>query len=74
MTAEQAGLLAKEGRSIRSARLLLTDGDYDTPVSRGYYAMFYVAEALLLARGLAFSKHSAVIGAFGKEFARTGAG
>ena len=73
MTAQQAGLLAKARRSIRSARLLLTDGDYDTAVSRAYYAMFYVAEALLLARGLAFSKHSAVIGAFGKEFARTGA-
>jgi len=36
------------------------------------YAMFYVAEALLLSRGLAFSKHSAVIAAFGKEFAKEG--
>jgi uncharacterized protein (UPF0332 family) len=34
--------------------------------------MFYVAEALLLARGLAFSTHSAVIAAFGREFTRTG--
>ena len=34
--------------------------------------MFYVAEALLLSKGLAFSKHSAVISAFGREFAKTG--
>ena len=34
--------------------------------------MFYVAEALLLSKGLAYSKHSAVIAAFGKEFAKTG--
>jgi uncharacterized protein (UPF0332 family) len=35
--------------------------------------MFDVAEALLLSRGLAFSSHSAVISAFGREFANTGA-
>ena len=34
--------------------------------------MFYIAEALLLRRGLHFSKHSAVIAAYGKEFSRTG--
>jgi uncharacterized protein (UPF0332 family) len=51
---------------------LLADGDYDSAVSRAYYAMFYVAEALLLSKGLAYSKHSAVIAAFGKEFAKTG--
>jgi uncharacterized protein (UPF0332 family) len=39
--------------------------------SRAYYALFYIAEALLLSRGLAFSSHSAVIAAFGKEFARS---
>jgi uncharacterized protein (UPF0332 family) len=34
--------------------------------------MFYVAEALLLEKGLSFSSHSAVIAAFGKEYAKTG--
>ena len=72
MTAEQAGLLAKARRSIRSARVLLVEGDCDTAVSRAYYAMFYVAEALLLSKDMAFSTHSAVGAAFGKEFARTG--
>jgi len=72
LTPEQAGLLAKARRSIRSARLLLVDGDSDAAISRAYYAMFYVAEAFLLSKGLT-SKHSAVIAAFGKEFAKTGA-
>ncbi len=35
--------------------------------------MFYAVEALLLSRELSFSRHSAVIAAFGKEFIRTGA-
>ena len=40
--------------------------------SRGYYAMFYAAEAVLLSKGLSFSRHSAVIAAFGQHFAREG--
>ncbi len=35
--------------------------------------MFYVAQALLLSKGLSFSSHAAVISAFGKEFAKAGA-
>jgi len=34
--------------------------------------MFYVAEAFLLGKGLAFSKHSVVPTAFGEHFAKTG--
>lgn len=33
--------------------------------------MFYLAQALLLSSDLTFSSHSAVIAAFGKEFAKT---
>lgn len=34
--------------------------------------MFYIAEAFLAGEGLSFSKHSAVISAFGREFVRSG--
>jgi uncharacterized protein (UPF0332 family) len=34
--------------------------------------MFYLAEALLLGEGLTVSRHSAVIAALGRQFARTG--
>ena len=32
--------------------------------------MFYIASAFLLGKDLSFSSHSAVIGAFGREFAK----
>ena len=32
--------------------------------------MFYISEAFLEGEGLSFSRHSAVIAAFGREFAR----
>ena len=73
MTPQQEALLRKAARRIRSAKVLVAEGDYDSAVSRAYYAMFYVAEALLLSKGLAYSKHSAVIAGFGKEFAKEGA-
>lgn len=64
-------LLARARQYIDTADLVRTHGDYDSAVSRLYYAMFYCAEALLLTRGLTFSKHQAVIAAFGRQFART---
>jgi uncharacterized protein (UPF0332 family) len=57
VTPEQEGLLQKAYRNIRSAKLLVGDGDFDTAVSRAYYAMFYVAEALLLSKGLLIQNH-----------------
>jgi uncharacterized protein (UPF0332 family) len=40
--------------------------------SRLYYAMFYCAEALLLTKGLSFSKHGSAIAAYGQHFVKTG--
>jgi uncharacterized protein (UPF0332 family) len=65
-------LLAKARRNVRAAERLLSEGDLDIAASRTYYAMYYVAIALLAAEGEAYSKHSAVIGAYGKTFARSG--
>lgn len=70
MTAFEA-LLEKAERYIRSANLLSADGDYDSAASRLYYAMFYIAEALLESRGLSFNSHRAVISAFGQQFVKT---
>lgn len=64
-------LLIKAERFIRSARVLADDGDFDSAASRLYYAMFFLAEALLAERGASFSSHSAVISAFGQQFAKT---
>lgn len=64
--------LEKARRAIASARRLHADGDLEAAVARAYYAMFYVAESLLHERGLSFSKHGGVHGAFGQHFAKAG--
>ena len=71
MTPEQNQLFQKAQQSLNAANYLLEGGYYDFAVSRAYYTMFYIASAFLLGDGLTFSKHSAVISAFGKEFAKT---
>ena len=64
-------LIEKAQDSIEASRLLLEKEYPSFAASRGYYAMFYVAEALLLYRDLSFSSHAAVISAFGREFAKS---
>lgn len=70
MKPEVEELLDKATRSIKTAHKIFKDGEVDFAGSRAYYALFYIAEALLLERGLAFSSHSAVIANYGKEFAK----
>ncbi len=72
MNSEEREILDLAAQNIQAAELIARQGYYGIAASRGYYAMFYIAEALLLRRGLHFSKHSAVIAAYGKEFSRTG--
>jgi uncharacterized protein (UPF0332 family) len=69
---EIKGMMAKARRYLDSAKLLSQAGDFDSAVSRLYYAMFYGAEALLLALGKAFSSHRAVMTAFGEHFIKSG--
>ena len=65
-------LLEKSARAVRAAEILLREGDLDAAAGRAYYAMFYVAEALLFEKGLQFRKHSGVHSAFGEHFAKAG--
>jgi uncharacterized protein (UPF0332 family) len=44
--------LAEVHRYIRSAELLLRDGDHESALSRAYYAVLHAAIALLVAYGL----------------------
>ncbi|HHP7243546.1 MAG TPA: HEPN domain-containing protein [Elainellaceae cyanobacterium] len=71
MTDEQRELLLKAQQSLEAAKLLLNNNYTDYATSRAYYTMFYVAEAFLEGEGLSFSKHSAVISAFGREFVKS---
>jgi uncharacterized protein (UPF0332 family) len=69
-TPEVDELMQKTRESLAAADLLLDQGYADFSVSRAYYAMFYAAEAALLVLGLSFSKHTAVIAAFGQHLAK----
>ena len=65
-------LINKAKDSIGAARTLVREGYYDFAASRAYYAMFYIAEAMLMQLEQSYNKHSAVISAFGREYAKTG--
>ncbi|HLA88242.1 MAG TPA: HEPN domain-containing protein [Anaerolineales bacterium] len=64
-------LLDKAIDTIEAAELLVDAGKSDIAAGRAYYAMFYIAEALLNEKGLRFTKHSGVHSAFGENFAKT---
>jgi uncharacterized protein (UPF0332 family) len=72
MKSETLALMEKARQSLQAARNLQRDGFLDFAASRAYYAMFYTAEALLIEQGFSYKSHAAVIGAFGKLFAKTG--
>jgi uncharacterized protein (UPF0332 family) len=69
---EIQALTDKAKESNQAARSLAKDGHHDFAASRAYYAMFYIAEALLANLGQSYSKHSAVISAFGREYTKAG--
>ena len=69
---ELADLQAKAERFLKTAEKALEIGDYDSCVSRCYYAMFFMVEALLLTKGLTASSHKGVLGLYGQHFVKTG--
>ncbi|MFA6471802.1 MAG: HEPN domain-containing protein [Candidatus Latescibacterota bacterium] len=65
-------MLAKARDKIDTARIMLENGKFDDVVSRSYYAVFHTISAALYSKGLSFSTHSQVIGAFNREFVKNG--
>jgi uncharacterized protein (UPF0332 family) len=72
MKDETLALLEKASRAIEATETLLTGDFPEFATGRAYYAMFYIAEALLNEKGLQFSKHGGVHGAFGEHYIKTG--
>ena len=58
--------------SHEAAKVLIDQGFIRFSAAQSYYTIFYLAQAMLLSKGLTFSSHSAVVSAYGKEFAKTG--
>jgi uncharacterized protein (UPF0332 family) len=69
---EIESLAARSAKYLHSAELLLDNGDYESSVSRSYYAMFYCVQALLLTKGLTVSSHAGLNTVFSEQFVKTG--
>jgi uncharacterized protein (UPF0332 family) len=63
--------IEKTEKYLTTAEHALDLGGYDSCVSRSYYAMFFMAEAVLLTKNLSAS-HKGVISLFGEHFIKTG--
>ncbi len=59
-------------RYLDTAALLIEEGDFESSVSRAYYAMFYVARALLEQDGITPKTHSGLRNQFSLRFIKTG--
>jgi len=64
-------LFARAVDTVEAAEILLTNEKTDIAAGRAYYAMFYIAQALLNEKGFQFGKHSNVLSAYGQHFAKT---
>ncbi|MFZ2412329.1 MAG: HEPN domain-containing protein [Candidatus Methanoperedens sp.] len=69
---EIESLITRARKYLESAEILLKSRDYESSVSRVYYAMFYSVEALLLTEDITVSTHKGVISVFGERFIKTG--
>ena len=65
-------LSEKAQRFLATATKAIEIGDYDSCASRCYYAMFFMAEAALLTKGLTASSHKGVLSLFSQHFVRAG--
>ncbi len=70
--AEITSNLERAAEALDAARTLVEGRFFDSAASRSYYAAFYAASALLLAEGLEFRKHSAVIALVHQKLIRSG--
>lgn len=57
---------------LGAARLLLSENHCGDSLSRSYYAAFHGVSLLFFLYGKSFSRHSALIGAFNKDFVFSG--
>ena len=64
-------MFKKALEKFASAQMDMKDGLFDDAVSRAYYAVFHAVSAVLAQRGLTFSSHAQLMGAFNREFVKT---
>lgn len=71
ITPQIRALIERADDSHQAAKVLLDSGHFNFSAAQSYYTFFYLMEALLHSKGLDYSSHSAVMAAYGREFAKT---
>lgn len=69
---ELGAILLKAEDKLKTAHQNFDNGQYDDTVSRAYYAAYHAMTAMLASQDLVFSSHAQTIGAFNREFIKTG--
>ena len=64
--------LEKARNTLSDGKKYIKDATLESTVNRIYYAMFYAASALLIAKELSSSKHSGILAVFNKEIVNKG--
>ena len=64
--------LQSANERLMAAKDNLDKGHYKDSINRSYYAIFTAIRAILAERSVDFSRHSAVISYFQREFIKTG--
>ena len=72
LRAQLRAMIAKGERTLKAAQDHLADGDLDFACSKAYYAVFHLMQAVLLTKGLTYSKHAGVISGFSQQFIKIG--
>ena len=72
MKVSTSQLMLNAEETLQAAESLFNDGFLRDAVNRAYYAIFYIAEALLNEKDLRFKKHGSVHGLFSHHFVKTG--
>lgn len=72
MEVEIKWLMERANESLQAAELMLQGSLLHSAVSQGYYAMFYAAQALLMAKGDGASTHKGVLTRFSVLYIKTG--
>jgi uncharacterized protein (UPF0332 family) len=65
-------MLEKAQQKLAAAEMEFKMGYESDSASRAYYAAYHAVYAVLAHHGLTFSSHAQVLGAFNKEFIKTG--
>jgi len=69
---EISKLLSLASEDLETAGILYNSQRYRSCISRAYYAMYYIAQALLLSAGIETSTHRGVIKLINLHFVKTG--